>query len=47
MSVDPQTAAAHADHEGTTYHFCSTGCHDTFTADPSEYVPTKAGAAQH
>jgi P-type Cu+ transporter len=39
MTVDPATATAHAEYGDTTYHFCSDGCHDTFTADPAEYVP--------
>jgi Cu+-exporting ATPase len=43
MSVDPATAAAHADHDGVTYHFCSQHCHDTFTAQPATYA---AGSRQ-
>jgi Cu+-exporting ATPase len=43
MSVDPATAAAHADHDGRTYHFCSQHCHDTFTAQPATYA---AGSQQ-
>ena len=38
MTIDPADAAAHAEFEGATYHFCSTGCHDTFTAEPSTYI---------
>jgi YHS domain-containing protein/uncharacterized membrane protein YraQ (UPF0718 family) len=34
MTVQPGTAAAAANHAGQTYHFCSTGCRDTFRADP-------------
>jgi YHS domain-containing protein/uncharacterized membrane protein YraQ (UPF0718 family) len=34
MSVDPTDAAAHEDYAGQTFHFCSTGCHDRFAADP-------------
>ncbi|MEO5963228.1 MAG: YHS domain-containing protein, partial [Thermomonas sp.] len=31
MTVDPATAkGGSAEHAGTTYHFCSTGCHDKF-----------------
>ncbi|MBT8213213.1 MAG: heavy metal translocating P-type ATPase, partial [Acidimicrobiia bacterium] len=35
MTIDPADAAAHAEFEGATYHFCSSGCHDAFTAEPS------------
>jgi Cu+-exporting ATPase len=37
MSVDPQTAAHHADHEGHPYYFCSAGCRTKFIADPGKY----------
>ena len=38
MTVDPTRAAGHADHEGTTYSFCSKGCVAKFTADPKRYL---------
>jgi Cu+-exporting ATPase len=38
MTVDPKTAAAHVDHAGTTYHFCSQGCAERFKAEPSKYA---------
>lgn len=38
MTVDPTTAAASAQHEGRTYHFCSHACHSAFVADPAQYV---------
>ena len=38
MTVDPATAAAHEDYAGQTFHFCSTGCHDRFTADPAAFA---------
>lgn len=41
MGVDPATAAASAEHHGTTYYFCSTACAATFNSDPHTY----AGAA--
>ncbi len=37
MTVDPEHAAGHADHDGHRYWFCSTGCQDTFGADPDRY----------
>jgi P-type Cu+ transporter len=39
MRIDSDDAAATADYEGTTYHFCSESCHDAFVADPDSYVP--------
>ncbi|MGH3679127.1 MAG: heavy metal translocating P-type ATPase [Natronosporangium sp.] len=33
MTVDPDTAAATADVDETTYWFCSTGCRDTFITE--------------
>ncbi len=37
MRIDPKTAAATREHDGTTFSFCSTGCADTFDADPHRY----------
>lgn len=37
MNIDPTTAAATREHDGTTFYFCSTGCADTFDADPHHY----------
>nr|WP_181716046.1 heavy metal translocating P-type ATPase [Cryobacterium sp.]QJS06322.1 copper or silver-translocating P-type ATPase [Cryobacterium sp.] len=37
MKIDPTMAAATREHEGTTFYFCSTGCADTFDADPHRY----------
>ena len=28
-----------AEHDGRTYHFCSTACRDAFRRDPAKYVP--------
>ncbi|WP_108471388.1 heavy metal translocating P-type ATPase [Rhodanobacter thiooxydans] len=44
MTVDPQTAKYHADHDGQTYHFCSARCHEKFTADPSAYLKDRPAA---
>ena len=43
MMVDPDRAAGHVEHNGTTYHFCSTGCVAKFSADPEKYL---AGARE-
>ena len=32
MMVDPGKSAHHADHAGTTHHFCSAGCRGKFAA---------------
>lgn len=38
MTVDPATAAATAEHDGTTYYFCAKGCQKAFLADPAQFV---------
>ena len=38
MNVDPQKAAAQAEHAGTTYYFCAPGCAKRFLQDPEKYV---------
>lgn len=38
MKIDPTTAAATREHDGTTYYFCNTGCAKEFDADPQRYV---------
>jgi YHS domain-containing protein len=38
MRVNPQRAAGHLDHDGTTYYFCSKGCVEKFKADPDRYL---------
>lgn len=46
MSVDPATAAHHAVHEGTEYHFCSARCRERFAADPKKYLSPASKAAE-
>jgi Cu+-exporting ATPase len=38
MEIDPGTAAASEEHEGTTYYFCSEACHQKFIATPEQFV---------
>lgn len=38
MTVDPETAAGHAEHEGKTYFFCSKGCQAKFEASPAKFL---------
>jgi Cu+-exporting ATPase len=47
MQVEPERAAARAEHRGTTYYFCSQGCHKAFIADPEKYAGEGAPAAGH
>jgi len=51
MTVDPDTAAHHLDHDGSTYYFCAQRCKEKFQADPQRYLepqpapsPALAGA---
>ena len=37
MEIDPKVAAAHLEHQGKTYYFCSNDCHDKFMAEPQKY----------
>jgi Cu+-exporting ATPase len=45
MTVDPSDAAAHAEHRGTDWYFCSQHCHDAFVADPERYASATHGGA--
>ena len=38
MEVDPQTAPAKSEYQGTTYYFCSLACKQAFEADPKQYA---------
>lgn len=38
MTVEPTSAAAAWEHEGTTYYFCSVGCMERFRADPQHFA---------
>ncbi|HEX6579593.1 MAG TPA: heavy metal translocating P-type ATPase [Actinomycetota bacterium] len=38
MDIDPATAAASEEYEGTTYYFCSENCHQQFVATPERFV---------
>ena len=47
MRVEPDRVAARVDYKGTTYYFCSHGCHKVFFADPEKYASADAPAAGH
>ncbi|RIK15806.1 MAG: ATPase P [Acidobacteria bacterium] len=42
MTIDPATAADHVEHNGSTYHFCSTHCASSFKQDPARYAGAEA-----
>ncbi len=47
MSVNPETSAHKAEHDGNSYYFCSAGCRTKFLANPAGYLaPKPAFAAQ-
>jgi len=37
MQVEVATAAAHVEHGGQSFHFCSDRCRERFEADPAHY----------
>ena len=40
MEIDPESAAATSDYEGTTYYFCAVGCKEQFDAEPAKFLGT-------
>lgn len=44
MEIDPETAAATLEYQGTTYYFCAVGCKQNFEAGPEKYI--SGGGAQ-
>ena len=38
MAVDPATSRHRLKHAGSTFHFCSAGCHEKFAAAPERYL---------
>jgi P-type Cu+ transporter len=38
MEIEPATAAASEEHDGTTYYFCSESCQQRFVADPGKFA---------
>ena len=47
MMVDPDRAAGHVEHKGTTYYFCSKGCVAKFSADPEKFLSGKREPMAH
>lgn len=38
MEVNPEEAAAEAEHGGKTYYFCAPGCKNKFEKNPEDYT---------
>lgn len=38
MDVNPESAVARTQHDGTLFYFCSTSCRDRFAANPEKYI---------
>ncbi len=38
MEIEESKATGKADHEGTTYYFCSSSCQKKFEENPSDYA---------
>ncbi len=38
MQIEEEDAAGQAEHEGTTYYFCSSACQRKFEANPAEFT---------
>jgi Cu+-exporting ATPase len=45
MMIEPDSAAATEDYQGTVWYFCSGHCHDKFLADPALYIDKESGPA--
>lgn len=37
MEIASESAVAHEEHDHTTFHFCSEGCHQAFLNDPHRF----------
>ena len=42
MTINPATSKYRCDHDGLTFHFCSTRCREKFAADPASYLTGQA-----
>ena len=47
MSVDPNVGKPSVEHEGQTFHFCSSRCKEKFLANPAQYLATEAHTHTH
>jgi Cu+-exporting ATPase len=44
MTIAPEDATGHVEHNGATYYFCNPSCQQKFQADPERYVEGKGHA---
>lgn len=47
MTVDPATAAAEYEYNGTKYYFCAVRCKERFAADPESFLTTASSPDEH
>lgn len=47
MTVDPATAAASFEYDGTTYHFCAVRCKEKFAANPEQFLSRDGEHSRH
>jgi Cu+-exporting ATPase len=45
MTISPDVAVGHIDHDGRTYYFCSHSCLDQFRANPDAFLHERSAAA--
>jgi Cu+-exporting ATPase len=45
MTISPDVAVGHIDHDGRTYYFCSHSCLDQFRANPDAFLQERSAAA--
>jgi P-type Cu+ transporter len=45
MTISPDDAVGHVDHDGRTYYFCNQSCLDQFAADPGRFLDAGREAA--
>jgi Cu+-exporting ATPase len=43
MDIELATAARQTEHDGQTYHFCSSMCKEKFDQNPAQYLGKSAG----
>ena len=46
MRISPEETKGKSDYKGRTYHFCSTGCKETFDAHPERYAHQAEGTRE-
>jgi P-type Cu+ transporter len=44
MTIAPEDAVGHVEHEGATYYFCSPSCMEKFQANPKRFLKSQGHA---